>query len=86
MTDLVPAARAIVAETLAEAPLLRFCGTRGSIEEASRRHRMHSALLIGYQEKRLLLDARRSFDSSAGRRLSDPRRRIDPLQSGSHGN
>jgi phosphoribosyl 1,2-cyclic phosphodiesterase len=39
------------------APVLRFCGTRGFVEESSRRHRMHSALLIVYRGKRLLLDA-----------------------------
>ena len=35
----------------------RFCGTRGYIEESSRLHRMHSALLICAHGKRLLLDA-----------------------------
>lgn len=38
-------------------PVFRFCGTRGFVEESSRRHRMHSALLVTHRGKRLLLDA-----------------------------
>jgi len=34
-----------------------FLGTRGYIEESSRRHRMHSALMLVSRGKRLLLDA-----------------------------
>lgn len=38
-------------------PKLVFLGTRGYIEESSSLHRMHSALLLVYRGKRLLLDA-----------------------------
>lgn len=33
-----------------------FCGTRGYIEESSRLHRMHSACLLTFARRRLLLD------------------------------
>ena len=36
---------------------IQFCGTRGYIEEQSPLHRMHSAQLLVYGGKRLLLDA-----------------------------
>ncbi|MGZ3496333.1 MAG: MBL fold metallo-hydrolase [Vulcanimicrobiaceae bacterium] len=36
---------------------LRFLGTRGYIEESSALHRMHSALMLICEDKRLLLDA-----------------------------
>lgn len=42
-------------------PRLIFLGTRGYIEESSRLHRMHSALMLVYREKRLLLDAGESW-------------------------
>lgn len=38
-----------------------FLGTRGYVEESSRLHRMHSALMLVSQEKRLLLDAGQSW-------------------------
>jgi phosphoribosyl 1,2-cyclic phosphodiesterase len=41
--------------------ILRFCGTRGYIEESSALHRMHSALLLIHEGKRLLLDAGESW-------------------------
>lgn len=37
--------------------LVQFLGTRGYIEESSRLHAMHSALMFVYRGKRLLLDA-----------------------------
>lgn len=40
---------------------IRFCGTKGYIEESSSRHRMHSAQLLLFRGKRLLLDAGRDW-------------------------
>ena len=46
-----------------ETPIeITFCGTRGYIEEASPLHRMHSACLIAYRGRRLLLDAGETWD------------------------
>ena len=35
---------------------LTFLGTRGYIEESTRRHRRHSSLLIAYRKRRLMID------------------------------
>jgi phosphoribosyl 1,2-cyclic phosphodiesterase len=35
---------------------LNFLGTRGYIETRTERHRMHSALLLGYKGRQLLID------------------------------
>jgi phosphoribosyl 1,2-cyclic phosphodiesterase len=36
---------------------LTFLGTRGEIEARTRRHRMHSSLLVGYRGGRVMIDA-----------------------------
>jgi ribonuclease BN (tRNA processing enzyme) len=41
--------------------IVRCCGTRGYVEEISPAHRDHSALLLMYRKKRLLLDAGQSW-------------------------
>lgn len=35
---------------------LRFLGTRGEIERRTRRHRMHSSLLVGYRRAEIVVD------------------------------
>jgi phosphoribosyl 1,2-cyclic phosphodiesterase len=50
---------------------LRFCGTRGYIEESSPLHRMHSAQLIAFGGKRLLLDAGQDWAGKLGRLRPD---------------
>lgn len=50
---------------------LRFCGTRGYIEESNPLHRMHSALLLIYGGKRLLLDAGESWTGKLDRLKPD---------------
>jgi glyoxylase-like metal-dependent hydrolase (beta-lactamase superfamily II) len=45
---------------------IHFFGTRGYIEESSRLHRMHSALLLSFAGKRLLLDAGETWSGRIG--------------------
>jgi len=35
---------------------LTFLGTRGYIEARSRRHRMHSSLMVSYYDKNVMID------------------------------
>lgn len=45
---------------------LTFIGTRGYIEEKSRRHRRHAAILVAYRHSRLLVDHGADWTGRAG--------------------
>jgi phosphoribosyl 1,2-cyclic phosphodiesterase len=56
---------------------LTFLGTRGYIEPSTRRHRMHTSLMVGYRGGRVMIDCGETWgDDEAGRerlqRLSPP--------------
>lgn len=50
---------------------ITFLGTRGYIEESSRLHRMHSAVMLECTGKRLLLDAGQSWEGQLHRLRPD---------------
>jgi phosphoribosyl 1,2-cyclic phosphodiesterase len=46
---------------------LRFLGTRGEIEARTRSHRRHSALLVGYRRREVMIDCGLDWRESLGR-------------------
>src|SRR5438105_4543651 len=46
---------------------LTFLGTRGGIEARTRRHRMHTSLLVSYRGARVVIDCRLGWAGKLGR-------------------
>jgi phosphoribosyl 1,2-cyclic phosphodiesterase len=48
--------RAVVKRLLLSPMILTFLGTRGEIDTRTRRHRMHTSLLVSYRGRRVMID------------------------------
>jgi len=57
---------------------LNFLGTRGEIEAQTRQHRMHTALLVFYRGKKVMIDCGLDWLGKFERLVSRMRIRITP--------